>query len=101
MVKLRNVRVKLNCDPKDAEDGAFERNFNLVKDHLGDTLHMREVSDKSFPYQLQCDLLIDAGWSGWWLPEMNAKGAPPDLVQALIDLHKQWDEMVATSLRRT
>ncbi|MEJ2705652.1 MAG: hypothetical protein P8Z79_24715, partial [Sedimentisphaerales bacterium] len=32
-----SVRVKLNCDARDAKGEGFGHNFNLVKDYLGDT----------------------------------------------------------------
>jgi hypothetical protein len=93
-----NVRVKLNSDPHDAEGGEFARNFALVKDRLGYDLHCHMLNPSSFPYQLQADLLIDLGWDGWWLVEQGEK--VPDRVQAMIELHQQFDKLVATSLKR-
>jgi sugar phosphate isomerase/epimerase len=98
-VTEKNVRIKLNCAAEDAADGKFESNFNLIKNLLGDTLHMHDViTDKKFPYQLQSDLLIDMGWAGWWLVEMSSN--VPDKVQALSDLRVAWEGMVAKSLNR-
>jgi sugar phosphate isomerase/epimerase len=97
-VTQKNVRIKLNCDARDAEGGQFEANFNLVKAYLDDTLHMHDLRDEKFPFQLQCDLLIDMGWSGWWLVEESSK--VPDRVQALIDLRERWEALVAKSLAR-
>ena len=62
-VTQKNVRIKLNGLPADAED--FPRWFQLVKDILDDTLHFHELDRGGFPYQIQSDLLIDAGWDGW------------------------------------
>lgn len=94
----KNVRIKLNCDARDAEGGAFEKNFNLVKAYLDDTLHMHDLRDERFPYQLQANLLIDMGWEGWWLVEESTK--VPDRVQALIDLRVGFEALVAKSLSR-
>ena len=93
-----SVRIMLNSDAKDNAGEGFARNFNLVKHRLADVLHMHDLKDAAFPYQLQADLLIDAGWEGWWLVEQSAK--VPDRVQALIELRKAWEEMVARSLKR-
>jgi hypothetical protein len=98
MVGLRNVRITLNSDVRDAEGGIFENGFRMVENHLAATLHMHDLKDEKFPYQLQCDLLIDRGWSGWWLAEMSTK--VPDRLQALISLREQWEGLVARSLKR-
>jgi len=93
-VTQKNVRIKLNGLPADAAD--FPRRFQLVKDILDDTLHFHELDRGNFPYQTQSDLLIDAGWDGWWL--LEASGKVPDTLEATIAQHKLWDAMVAKSL---
>jgi hypothetical protein len=95
-VTQKNVRIKLNGLPADAED--FPPRFQLVKDILDDTLHFHELDRGDFPYQIQSNLLIDAGWDGWWL--LEASGKVPDTLQATIEQHKLWDAMVAKSLSR-
>jgi hypothetical protein len=97
-VKQANIRIKLNCDVRDNEGGAFARNFALVKDRLDDTLHFHELDDAKFPFQLQTDLLVDMGWNGWWLAEMST--TPPDRVQALIEQRELWEKLIARSLGR-
>lgn len=91
-----NVRIKLNGYAGDGPD--FARRFELVKHLLAETLHMHELNRGDFPYQLQTDLLIDAGWEGWWLLEASAK--VPDRVGALIEQRGIWEQLVAKSLRR-
>jgi sugar phosphate isomerase/epimerase len=95
-VNQRNVRIKLNGLPADAGD--FANRFQLVKNILDDTLHFHELGRGDFPYQLQSDLLVDAGWDGWWLLEASSK--VPDHLQATIEQHKIWDATVAKSLSR-
>jgi len=95
-VNQKNVRIKLNGLPADAAD--FANRFPLVKNILDDTLHFHELGRGDFPYQLQSDLLIDAGWDGVWLLEASSK--VPDRYQALVDQHRLWDAMVAQSLNR-
>jgi len=92
-----SVRVKLNSDKRDTKGEGFESQFNLVKDLLGQTLHLHNLKDTEFPYQLQMDLLVRAGWSGWQL--MEAEDKVPDRVQALIEQRRIWDRMLANSLK--
>jgi hypothetical protein len=97
-VDAKNVVIKLNGDARDNEGGRFAQNFALIKDRLGDTLHMRWYGGSEFPYQLQWDLLIDMGWDGWCFIEESDK--VPDRVQALIDERLQWEGLIAKSLAR-
>lgn len=97
-VNQPSVRVKLNSDVRDTKGEGFEYQFNLVKDLLGETLHLHNLKDTEFPYQLQMDLLVRAGWSGWQL--MEASDKVPDRVQALIEQRLIWDRMLANSLKR-
>jgi hypothetical protein len=92
-----SVRVKLNSDKRDTGGNGFEHNFNLVKDLLGDTLHLHNLKNAEFPYQLQMDLLVKMGWSGWQLLEISDK--VPDRVQALIEQRRIWDQMLANSMK--
>jgi sugar phosphate isomerase/epimerase len=98
LVDQNNVRIKLNCDPKDNAGGGFAQNLALVKDRLDDTLHMRPYRDTAFPYQLQFDLLIDMGWEGWCIVEEEMK--VPDPAQSLIEENQIWQKMIAKSLER-
>ena len=91
-----SVRVKLNSDKRDTAGDGFEHNFNLVKDLLGDTLHLHNLKETGFPYQLQMDLLVKMGWGGWQLLEVSDN--VPDRVQALIEQRQIWDRMLANSL---
>jgi sugar phosphate isomerase/epimerase len=91
-----NVRIKLNGDKRDASD--LPQRIEAVVKYLDDTLHFHELGRGDFPYQLQSDLLIDAGWEGWW--QLEASSKPPDRLQSLIEQHRLYDEMVAKSLGR-
>jgi hypothetical protein len=95
-VNQPSVRVKLNSDVRDTTGVGFEYKFNLIKDLLGETLHLHNLKDTKFPYQLQMDLLVRAGWSGWQLLEASDK--VPNRVQALIEQRRIWDRMLAKSL---
>ncbi|MHC4118765.1 MAG: sugar phosphate isomerase/epimerase family protein [Planctomycetota bacterium] len=86
-----SVRLKLNSSTRDTEGEGFEHNFNLVKDFLGDTLHLHNLKDEAFPYQLQMDLLVEMGWTGWQLLEVSDK--VPDRLAALTEQREIWDRM--------
>jgi hypothetical protein len=92
-----SVRVKLNSDKRDTGGNGFEHNFNLVKDLLGDTLHLHNLKNTGFPYQLQMDLLVKMGWVGWQMLEISDK--VPDRVLALIEQRQIWDQMLANSMK--
>jgi len=91
-----SVALKLNSAARDAEGDGFEHNFNLVKNYLGDTLHLHNLKDAQFPYQLQMDLLVKMGWTGWQLLEVSDE--VPDRVAALIEQRRIWDRMLAKSM---
>lgn len=91
-----SVRIKLNSDKRDTAGNGFEHNFNLVKDYLGDTLHLHNLKETGFPYQLQMDLLVKMGWTGWQLLEVSDK--VPDRVEALIEQRRIWDGFLDKSL---
>jgi len=87
------VRIKLNSAARDAEGQGFEANFNLVKRFLAHTLHLHNLKDPQFPYQLQMDLLMKMNWDGWAL--LEASHEVPDRVHALIEQREIWDQMIA------
>jgi hypothetical protein len=97
-VTQRAVRLKLNSDKRDATGKGFEHQFGLIKDFLGDTLHAHDFRATDFPNQLQIDLLVKMGWSGWVLLESSDK--VPDRVQGLREQRELWEKMFASSVRR-
>lgn len=96
----KNVVVKLNCEARDAAGGEFQTHFNLVKHRLGDTMHLKDLTIAGFPYQLQTDLLVDAGWSGWCLPELEKPPAPEARVEGLKQQRRLWEQLIERSLGR-
>ena len=91
-VTQRSVRVRLNCDARDSQGQGFVANFNLVKDFLSRIIHVHDLSDPKYPYQLMVDLLMKANWEGWALAE---RGDPvPDRVRALTEERQAWEAMI-------
>jgi sugar phosphate isomerase/epimerase len=88
----RNVRVRLNCDARDAKGKGFLENFNLVKDFLSRIIHVHDLHDTAYPYQQMIDLLANANWSGWALLERSEK--VPDRMAAMSEQRGVWEAMV-------
>ena len=87
-----NATVCWNCNPEDLHGSGIERNFNLLKDRFGDTCHVRELDDPSYPYQTLMNLLVGMNYKGWILLECRTD--PADKVSALIGQRKIWEGMV-------
>lgn len=88
-----NVGLCWNSNPEDLQGQGLEYNFNLVKDRLADTVHVRELNLGDYPYQRLFELLVTNQYRGWILLECRTN--PPDRVAALIEQRKVWEEMMA------
>jgi sugar phosphate isomerase/epimerase len=88
-----NVGVCWNSNAPDLEGEGLEHNFNLVKDRLGATAHVRELNSKGYPYQELLNLFVGIDYDGWIL--LEASSEPEDRVAALAEQQKVFDEMVA------
>jgi sugar phosphate isomerase/epimerase len=93
-----SVGVCWNCNSADLEGNGLEYNFNLVKNRLGATCHVRELNITDYPYQQLFDLLVKASFNGWML--LECRTSPQDLVSALAEQRSCFDQMLAKSLAR-
>lgn len=91
----KNVTVCWNSNDEDLIGRGLEYNFNLVKDRLGDTVHVRELNIGSYPYQQLFDLFKSVGYKGWIL--LEARTNPSDLVAALEEQRRVFERMVGSS----
>ena len=89
----RNVVVCWNCNPEDLNGKGFEYNFNLIKDRLGDTIHVHEMDTVPYPWQELMNQLVKMNYDGWVLWECVSK--PEDTVKAMTDQRKIWQSLVA------
>jgi sugar phosphate isomerase/epimerase len=87
-----NVAVCWNSNNQDLIGEGLERNFGLVRDRFGDTVHVRELDDATYPYQQLIDLLVKTDYAGWILLEGRTK--PVDRVAALAEQQKLFHKMV-------
>ena len=90
-----NVYVCWNCNDVDLEGAGLEQNFNLVKGRFGDTVHIRELNDGSYPYPQLMKLLAGMNYEGWIL--LEARTEPADKVQAMTEQRKIFDRLLGRS----
>jgi len=94
-VTNKGVRVCWNSNNQDLEGQGLEYNFNLVKEYLGDTTHIRELNVGDYPYQKLMDMFVEMDYKGWILLECRTD--PADKVAALKEQKRVFEEMVANA----
>ncbi|MEZ4777219.1 MAG: TIM barrel protein [Bacteroidia bacterium] len=93
-----NVKVCWNCNPEDLNGQGLEYNFNLVKDRLGDTVHVREMNLNDYPYQKLMDLFVGIDYEGWIL--LECRTSPDDRIAAMIEQRKVWKKLVHNAQKK-
>ena len=89
------VKICWNCNEQDLLPPGLESNFNLVRKWIGDTVHVRELNDNSYPYQKLFDLLIDMHYNGWIL--LEGRTDPDDKISAMKEQLSFFNRMTANS----
>ena len=89
----KNVVVCWNCNQADLLGEGFTHNFNLIKNRLGDTIHIHEIDTDPYPYPELAKELVDMNYSGWTLWECTSK--PVDTVATMEENRKMWENLVA------
>ncbi|MCH8194404.1 MAG: sugar phosphate isomerase/epimerase, partial [Planctomycetes bacterium] len=84
-----------NSNDEDLKGQGLRHNFNLVKDRLGETVHVRELNLGDYPYQQLMDLFVKEDYDGWILLEARSK--PADRIAALHEQKQVFDQMVANA----
>lgn len=92
-----NVGICWNCNPTDLNGQGFEYNFNLVKDRLGDTMHIHEMNVDNYPFQDLMNRLVEMNYAGWTLLECSTN--PADKVRAMTEQRALWEKMVANATK--
>jgi len=88
-----NVKICWNCNDEDLLPPGLEANFNSVSKYFGDTVHIRELNEGTYPYQQLFDLLNGIKYSGWIL--LEARTEPADRVQAMKEQLALFNEMIS------
>jgi len=87
-----NVAMCWNSNNQDLEGEGLEYNFNLVKDRLGATTHIRELNVGEYPYQKLMDLFVAMDYDGW--VSLECRTEIEDGVKALIEQRELFTQMV-------
>jgi len=87
-----NVGMCWNCNDTDLDGKGLESNFNLVKDRLGDTVHVRELNIGDYPYQELMNLFVKNQYHGWIL--LEARTNPGDRIKAMAQQKQVFRQMV-------
>jgi sugar phosphate isomerase/epimerase len=90
----KSVVVCWNCNDEDLLGKGLDYNFNLVKNRLGDTVHVRELNIGSYPYQELMTLFVKMNYKGWILLECRTD--PADKVRAMIEQREVFSRMIST-----
>lgn len=93
-----NVVLCWNSNNEDLEAPGLAHNFNLVKDRLGPTTHVRCFDTKHYPWAELLDLFVGIDYSGWLMLEEGS--VPPDAAEQLLIQRKLFDKMVAEARNR-
>ena len=97
VAKDENVFVCWNSNPTDLKGDGFEANFNLVRKRFGETVHVRELETKDYPFAELIKLLVKTDYEGWVLCEAASK--QEDRVAALKKQRELFDEYVAAAVK--
>ncbi len=86
-----NVGVCWNSNGEDLQGEGLAANFNLVKDRLADTVHVRELNEGDYPYADLMQLFLNMDYSGWIL--LEARRDPADKVAAMIEQREVFEKL--------
>lgn len=94
----RNVGICWNCNPTDLQGAGLEANFNLVKNRLGETVHIHLVDSTTYPHAELFKLLVQVDYVGWLMLEEGK--IPADPASELGVQRKLFDEMISTARQK-
>jgi sugar phosphate isomerase/epimerase len=88
-----HVGLCWNSNANDLKGAGLEQNFNLVKDRLGATTHIRELDSPGYPWDKLLELLVKIDYKGWLLLECTSP--IKDAVAALSHQREVFDKLLA------
>lgn len=75
---MESVRVCWNCNAQDLKTPGLDANFDMLRPFFGETLHVRELDGKDYPFEHLLGRLIETDWHGWVLLEAHTPPGPID-----------------------
>ena len=94
-VTVPNVKICWNCNDQDLLPPGLEGNFNILKRWFGDTVHIRELNEGSYPYQQLFNLFTGINYNGWIL--LEARTEPADKISAMKEQLSLFNKMISQS----
>lgn len=88
-----NVKICWNSNTVDLDPPGIEGNFNLVKEWIGDTVHVHTLNAGDYPYQELFNLLNGINYNGWILLEEGK--VPNDIVAAMKEQKAVFNELIS------
>lgn len=82
-VTEKNVKICWNSNDLDLAGEGLEANFHMLKQWIGDTLHVRGFNIDDYPYQELFNLLGGIDYKGWIL--LEASHEVPDRIVAMTE----------------
>ncbi|MEN8203017.1 MAG: TIM barrel protein [Bacteroidota bacterium] len=90
-VSEKSVNICWNCNPVDINPPGIEANFNMLKDWIGDVVHIHKLLQGEYPYMELFNLLAGNGFNGYLLLEDHR--VPGDKMSALVQQLDTFNEM--------
>ncbi|MEX2512795.1 MAG: sugar phosphate isomerase/epimerase family protein [Cyclobacteriaceae bacterium] len=87
-----NVKICWNSNDTDLKDPGLEANFDLVKQWLGDTTHVRAFNENKYPWPSLFRLLEEANYQGWILLEAHSN--PSDKIAAMVEQKQMFETYI-------
>lgn len=88
-----NAKICWNSNKEDLNGNGFQYNFDLVKNRIGDTFHVREVNSTDYPYTELFTNLVKMKYDGWILLECHTN--PADKIKSMMEQRAAFDKMIA------
>lgn len=96
-VTEKNVKICWNCNDQDLLPPGLEPNFNSIKKWFGDTVHIRELNEGSYPYQKLFNLFAGINYKGWVL--LEARTEPGDKLAAMKEQLSLFNQMISNTIK--
>ncbi len=88
-----NVLVCWNSNDEDLKGAGLDANFKMVQPRFGDTVHVRELNDGTYPYAQLMKFFKQVSYQGWIM--LEARTNPKDKVAALIEQRQVFESLTA------
>lgn len=79
-----------NSNPGETVNGSVKSSFELLKDKLGQTVHIHDLYDPDYPYRELFALLRGIKYNGWCLSESPATADPLRVMRYYQALFAEW-----------